>query len=222
MDHVSRNFINGIFLHNSLTVDNFLFLQDFQFFMQKIILASASPRRKQLLEWADISFEILVADTDESYSNSLSEEEIAIHIATNKALAVKEKLAGDEKALIISADTIVVLKKEIIGKPVNREDAISILTKLSGQTHQVITGVCMISDHKTIQFSEMTEVQFHPISLSQIEYYVDHYKPYDKAGAYAIQEWIGVTAVKSIKGDFYNVMGLPVSRVVMEINKLGG
>ena len=188
--------------------------------MQKIILASASPRRKQLLEWADISFEIMVADTDESYSNSLSEEGIAIHIATNKALAVKEKLNKDENALIIAADTIVVLNKEIIGKPANREEAISILTKLSGQTHHVITGVCILSEDKTIQFSEITEVQFHAINLSQIEYYVDHYKPYDKAGAYAIQEWIGVTAVKSIKGDFYNVMGLPVSRVVREIAQL--
>ena len=188
--------------------------------MQKIILASASPRRKQLLEWADISFEIMVADTDESYSNSLSEEDIAIHIATNKALAVKEKLNKDENALIIAADTIVVLNKEIIGKPANREEAISILTKLSGQTHHVITGVCILSEDKTIQFSEITEVQFHAINLSQIEYYVDHYKPYDKAGAYAIQEWIGVTAVKSIKGDFYNVMGLPVSRVVREIAQL--
>jgi septum formation protein len=188
--------------------------------MQKIILASASPRRKQLLEWADISFEIMVADTDESYSNSLSEEDIAIHIATNKALAVKEKLNKDENALIIAADTIVVLNKEIIGKPANRQEAISILTKLSGQTHHVITGVCILSEDKTIQFSEITEVQFHAINLSQIEYYVDHYKPYDKAGAYAIQEWIGVTAVKSIKGDFYNVMGLPVSRVVREIAQL--
>ncbi|MEO7313830.1 MAG: Maf family protein, partial [Ginsengibacter sp.] len=146
--------------------------------MQKIILASASPRRKQLLEWADISFEIMVADTDESYSNSLSEEDIAIHIATNKGLAVKEKLNKDENALIIAADTIVVLNKEIIGKPANREEAISILTKLSGQTHHVITGVCILSEDKTIQFSEITEVQFHAINLSQIEYYVDHYKPY--------------------------------------------
>ena len=188
--------------------------------MQKIILASASPRRKQLLEWADISFEIMVADTDESYSNSLSKEDIAIHIATNKALAVKEKIKKEVNALIIAADTIVVLNKEIIGKPANSEEAHSILTKLSGQTHHVITGVCILSENKTIQFSEITEVQFHPINRSQIEYYVDNYKPYDKAGAYAIQEWIGVTAVKSIKGDFYNVMGLPVSRVVMEVNKL--
>ncbi|MEO6682769.1 MAG: Maf family protein [Ginsengibacter sp.] len=188
--------------------------------MNQIILASASPRRKQLLEWADISFEVLVADTDESYSSSLTDEEIAIHIATNKALAVKDKISQDMKSTIIAADTIVVLNKKIIGKPANREEAISILTELSGQTHVVITGVCILSGSQQIQFSETTQVEFHSINRSQIEYYVDHYKPYDKAGAYAIQEWIGVTAVKCITGDFYNVMGLPVSRVLMELKKL--
>ena len=188
--------------------------------MRKIILASASPRRKQLLEWADISFEIMVADTDESYSDSLSKEAIAIHIASNKAMAVKEKMVSQKDTVIIAADTIVVLNGEVIGKPANREEAIAILQKLSGQKHHVITGVCILSAEKNSQFSEMTEVEFHPVTLSQIEYYVDHYKPYDKAGAYAIQEWIGVTAVKSINGDFYNVMGLPVSRVVKELNQL--
>ena len=189
--------------------------------MRKIILASASPRRKQLLEWADISFEIMVADTDESYSETLSKEAIAIHIASNKALAVQEKMGFQKDTIIIAADTIVVLNSEVIGKPSNREEAIMILQKLSGQTHHVITGVCILSKEKTIQFSEKTEVEFHPVSLSQIEYYVDNYKPYDKAGAYAIQEWIGVTAVKSINGDFYNVMGLPVSRVVKELSQFG-
>ena len=189
--------------------------------MQKIILASASPRRKQLLEWADIPFEIMVADTDENYSEFLSKEDIAIHIASNKALAVTEKAASQKDTIIIAADTIVVLNNEVIGKPLNREDAIRILQKLSGQTHHVITGVCILSNDETIKFSEKTEVEFHNVSLAQIEYYVDHYKPYDKAGAYAIQEWIGVTAVKSINGDFYNVMGLPVSRVIKELSKLG-
>ena len=185
--------------------------------MQKIILASASPRRKQLLEWADISFDIVIADTDESFSESLSKEAIAIYIATNKATAVKERTAFEKEAIIIAADTIVVLKEEVINKPANREEAILMLQKLSGQTHSVITGVCILSKDKKIQFAEKTEVEFHPVTRSQIEYYVDHYKPYDKAGAYAIQEWIGVTAVKSINGDFYNVMGLPVSRVVREL-----
>ena len=188
--------------------------------MPEIILASASPRRKQLLEWADISFTIMVAGTEEDFPSGLSFKEIAIHIAANKASAVKQKIGKDTGSIIIAADTIVVLDNDIIGKPASREEAISTLLVLSGKIHHVITGVCILSKNKVTRFAETTEVTFHSLSLAQIEYYVDHYKPYDKAGAYAIQEWIGVTAVKSINGDFYNVMGLPVSRVVKEIAKL--
>ena len=186
--------------------------------MNKIILASGSPRRKQLLEWAEISFEVMVADTDESYPENLSAAEIARYIAMNKALAIQGKLLPDYDAYtIIAADTIVVLENKIIGKPIDREDAIKILSLLSGKTHEVITGVCLLSFSKKKVFAEKTNVAFHELSLAQIEYYIDKYKPYDKAGAYAIQEWIGVVGVKSIKGDFYNVMGLPVSRVVKEL-----
>ncbi|HEY9342812.1 MAG TPA: Maf family nucleotide pyrophosphatase [Hanamia sp.] len=186
--------------------------------MNKIILASGSPRRKQLLEWAEISFEVMVADTDESYPENLSAAEIARHIAMNKALAIQGKLLPNYDAYtIIAADTIVVLENKIIGKPLDREDAIKILSVLSGKTHEVITGVCLLSFSKKKVFAEKTNVAFHELSLAQIEYYIDKYKPYDKAGAYAIQEWIGVVGVKSIEGDFYNVMGLPVSRVVGEL-----
>lgn len=186
--------------------------------MNKIILASGSPRRKQLLEWAEISFEVMVADTDESYPENLCAAEIARHIAMNKALAVQEKLLPNYDAYtIIAADTIVVLENKIIGKPLDREDAIKILSVLSGKTHEVITGVCLLSSSKKKEFAEKTKVAFHELTLAQIEYYIDKYKPYDKAGAYAIQEWIGVVGVKSIEGDFYNVMGLPVSRVVGEL-----
>lgn len=188
--------------------------------MKKIILASGSPRRKQLLTWAEISFETIVASTDESYPENLTHEEIAIYIATNKALAVQKKyLSNVDDYTIIAADTIVVLENKIIGKPSDREDAVKILSGLSGKTHQVITGVCLLSKSKKIVFAEKTEVEFHELISSQIEHYVDNYKPYDKAGAYAIQEWIGVTGIKIIKGDFYNVMGLPVSRVVKELEK---
>jgi len=121
---------------------------------------------------------------------------------------------------IIAADTIVVLENEIIGKPINGGDAINILSSLAGRKHKVITGVCILSGEQKIEFAEETEVEFHELSLSQIKYYVDQYKPYDKAGAYAIQEWIGIIGIKSIKGDFYNVMGLPVSRVVKELEKI--
>jgi septum formation protein len=185
--------------------------------MTNYILASASPRRKQLLEWAEIKFDIVIADTDESYPLHLLPEEVAIHIAEQKARAVKEKSNPD--TTIIAADTIVVLNNEIIGKPKDREDAISILSKLSGQVHRVITGVS-ITGAKDASFADVTEVEFHPLIRDQIEFYVDKYKPYDKAGAYAIQEWIGVIGIKRISGDFYNVMGLPVSRVVQALHKM--
>jgi septum formation protein len=191
--------------------------------MNKIILASGSPRRKQLLEWAEIKFEVMVSATDETYPEDLSVSETAIHIALNKAHAVKnalEEKTNSDAYTILSADTIVVLKNEIIGKPTDRKDAIKILSALSGNKHRVITGVCILSGNKKIEFAEETEVEFHTLSLSQIEYYVDQYKPYDKAGAYAIQEWIGVVGVKSIRGDFYNVMGLPVSKVIRELYKI--
>ncbi len=187
--------------------------------MKKIILASGSPRRKQLLELAEIPFEVKVSDIDESYPKGLCPAEIAIHIAVNKARAVQQKIdMGKNSSLtILAADTVVVLDNEIIGKPLNRQNAIEILSKLSGKIHKVITGVCILTGFVEKIFSEETEVAFHELTLAQIEHYIDNYKPYDKAGAYAIQEWIGAIGIKSIKGDFYNVMGLPISRVVQEL-----
>jgi septum formation protein len=186
--------------------------------MNPIILASQSPRRKQLLEWAEVPFEIIVANTDEDFPPGLQPEEIAIYIARNKAVAVQQK-AGNDKT-ILAADTIVVLGENIIGKPVHREEAITILLALSGEKHRVITGVVIRKGEEEVSFADVTEVEFHELTEQQIEFYVDKYKPYDKAGAYAIQEWIGVVGIKSVNGDFYNVMGLPVSRVVKELIKL--
>lgn len=188
--------------------------------MNKIILASQSPRRKQLLEWAEIPFEVVVKDTDERYPPGLSPEEVAVYIARNKALAVQKEVSAGQ--IVLAADTLVVLNEAIIGKPVHREEAVSILFALSGETHKVITGVVIRKDEKEIAFADTTEVEFHKLTLEQIEFYVDKYKPYDKAGAYAIQEWIGVVGIRSVNGDFYNVMGLPVSRVVRELEKLIG
>ena len=185
--------------------------------MNKIILASQSPRRKQLLEWAEVPFEIVVKETDESYPPGLPVEEVAIHIALQKAVAVQPLVKKD--SVILAADTIVVLNKQIIGKPKDTPDAIRILTGLSGARHFVITGVTIMQNEKKVCFSDSTEVVFHDLSVQQIEFYVNKYKPFDKAGAYAIQEWIGVIGIKSVTGDFYNVMGLPVSRVVQELNK---
>ena len=187
--------------------------------MKKIILASGSPRRKQLLEWAEVPFEIMVKETDETFPAGLTVEEVSIHIARQKAMAVRSMLKND--SVILAADTIVVLNERIIGKPKNREDAINILSDLSGHLHRVITGVVIVHDNKEISFSDSTDVYFHELSREQIEFYVDKYKPYDKAGAYAIQEWIGVVGIRSVEGDFYNVMGLPVSRVVKELEKIG-
>lgn len=185
--------------------------------MSKIILASQSPRRKQLLEWAAIPFEVKVSETNESFPPDLTHEEIAVHIARNKGMAVQKNCGEDD--IIIAADTIVVLNDNIIGKPVHREDAVSMLLALSGEAHRVITGVVIRKGEKESVLADVTEVQFYDLTEKEIEFYVDRYKPYDKAGAYAIQEWIGVVGIKSIKGDFYNVMGLPVSRVVRELRK---
>ncbi|MBS1597607.1 MAG: septum formation protein Maf [Bacteroidetes bacterium] len=185
--------------------------------MDRIILASQSPRRKQLLEWAEIDFDVVVSESDETYPPDLDVEKIALHIARNKAIAVKEKSSPEN--IILAADTIVVLENQVINKPKDRSDAIRILSALSGKQHLVITGVVLVKGKKEISFADTTEVLFHQLNQAQIEFYVDKYKPYDKAGAYAIQEWIGVVGIKSIRGDFYNVMGLPVSRVVQCLNR---
>jgi septum formation protein len=183
-----------------------------------IILASQSPRRKQLLEWAEVPFTVVVQPTDESYPVGLSFEDIAIHIARNKALAVHKD--HQFTIPILAADTIVVLEDRVIGKPIDRADAIAILSALSGKIHRVITGVIILQNDRELAFADSTEVAFHTLTKEQIVFYVDKYQPYDKAGAYAIQEWIGVVGIKSVSGDFYNVMGLPVSRVVQELMKL--
>ncbi len=186
--------------------------------MAKYILASQSPRRKQLLEWAELEFDILIHPTDESYPSHLSPPHVAVHIATQKAIAVSHKVGSND--VVIAADTIVVIANEIMGKPKSREDGIAILTRLSGAHHSVITGVCIAQGGRHISFSDVTQVEFHHLTQEQIVYYIDNYQPYDKAGAYAIQEWIGVIGIKKISGDFYNVMGLPVSRVMQALQEL--
>jgi septum formation protein len=185
---------------------------------QKIILASQSPRRRQLLEWAEQPFEMRVKETDEWFPPGMVPEEAAIFIARNKAVAVQQELATEE--IVLAADTMVVMGDNIIGKPVHTEDAVSMLLALSGEKHQVITGVVIRKGEKELAFADITEVIFHDLTIDQIEFYVKKYKPFDKAGAYAIQEWIGVVGIKSIQGDFYNVMGLPVSRVLKALEEI--
>ena len=170
------------------------------------------------MEWAEIPFEVMVSEADESFPGGLTIEETAVLIARNKAYSVKERLE-DSNRIILAADTIVVLGDKVIGKPADRTEAIEILSSLSGMQHQVITGVVILKEKCEVSFSDVTNVIFHTLTNDQIEFYVDKYKPYDKAGAYAIQEWIGVVGIQSVSGDFYNVMGLPVSRVLRELEK---
>lgn len=181
--------------------------------LPSIILASQSPRRKQLLEWAEVSFSIQVVPTDESFPAGMDAVDIPIYIAEQKARVVHQ-LHQEPYPIILAADTIVVIDNQILGKPKNAEDAIQMLQMLSGRKHRVITGVVLMQGNKSIQFSDVTEVYFHDLTQEQIQFYVERYQPFDKAGAYAIQEWIGVVGIQKVIGDFYNVMGLPVSRVV--------
>lgn len=186
--------------------------------MSNYILASQSPRRKQLLEWAEVPFEVIVNNTDESYPDNLLPEEIAIYISRQKAKVVASAV-GDGRRIIIAADTIVVLDNKIIGKPETIDDAFNILSALSGKIHSVITGVTITNGENEINFTDTTEVEFYVLTEDQINFYINKYKPFDKAGAYAIQEWIGVVGIKKINGDFYNVMGLPVSRVLQALSE---
>ena len=187
-------------------------------YSKKIILASQSPRRKQLLEWAEIPFEVIVSSADESFPADMPVEKVAIYIARNKALAV-QKIAAKE-CIIIAADTIVVIDNQILGKPTDKIDALQMLQKLQGKQHKVITGVVIATSKQVIEFADITTVEMHPLSAAQLAFYIDKYQPFDKAGAYAIQEWIGVVGIKNVQGDFYNVMGLPISRVVQALMKV--
>jgi septum formation protein len=182
----------------------------------RIILASNSPRRKQLLAGLDIDFSVRVLpDIDESYPPSLPVEQTAEYIAAKKAAAYRQSMAADE--LVITADTIVVLENEVLGKPHDEGEALSMLRKLSGKTHQVITGVCLTTLAKQRRFSVKTDVTFKQFQEEELDYYVRKYKPMDKAGAYGIQEWIGYVGVTSLNGSYFNVMGLPVQRIYSEL-----
>jgi MAF protein len=182
----------------------------------RIILASNSPRRKELLSGIDVAYEIrTLPDIDESYPATLPHEEVAEYLAQKKAAAYLSALKEDE--LLITADTIVLLNGMILGKPVDEEDAGRMLRLLSGQTHRVITGVCLTSNHKQAAFSDVAYVTFGELSDEEIDYYVSAYRPMDKAGAYGVQEWIGYVAVEKIEGSYFNVMGLPIFKVYREL-----
>ena len=184
----------------------------------KMILASNSPRRRELLAGLGVDFEVRVLpDIDESYPASLPALQTAEYIACKKAAAYREVMADDE--LVITADTVVIVGDEVLGKPSDAAEAALMLRKLSGRTHQVVTGVCLTTCEQTVQFSVRTDVTFKRLTDDEIDFYIKKYQPFDKAGAYGIQEWIGYIGCTGLNGSYYNVMGLPVQRIYTELQQ---
>lgn len=182
----------------------------------EIVLASNSPRRKELLQRMGVNFKVrTLFGIDESYPDSLRGEDIVCYISRNKAKAYQSSMAPNE--LLITADTIVYVDGEVMGKPKNAEQAKEMLHNLSGKTHQVITGVTIVTAKRTENFGVTSQVKFTNITDEEINFYVDNYLPFDKAGAYGIQEWIGIVAVEEIKGSYFNVVGLPVQRLYQKL-----
>ena len=183
----------------------------------KVILASASPRRQQLMREAGFLFEVRLKDIAENYPPDLPCEEVPEYLARLKASAFRDELQENE--LLVTADTVVCINGKIVGKPANREEAIGMLQELSGNQHRVVTGVCITTCRKQVSFSASTDVFFRPLEEEEIVYYTDEYRPFDKAGAYGIQEWIGYVGIERIEGSFYNVMGLPVQKLYDTLKK---
>jgi septum formation protein len=184
---------------------------------QLLILASNSPRRQQLLEQAGFKFAVRVKDTEESFPESMEIAKVPEYLALKKAEAFKEELLGEE--ILITADTIVALDNQIFNKPVDINEAYNMLNALSGRSHDVYTGVCLYSKQKQVVFSDRTRVYFRKLEPAEIDYYVENYMPYDKAGAYGAQDWLGLIAIEKIEGSYFNVMGLPVHRVYEELKR---
>lgn len=182
-----------------------------------VILASGSPRRKQLLEDAGIKFRILTKQVEENYPVYLQRSEIPLYLSKIKAHSLKTDFPD---SLIIAADTIVVQRRDVLNKPASPEEAKQMLLKLSNNMHEVITGVTICYKGQERSFYDITEVFFKPLTEDYMNYYIENYKPFDKAGSYGIQEWIGMIGIQKIQGDFYNVMGLPVSKLVNELEKI--
>jgi septum formation protein len=185
----------------------------------RVILASKSPRRRQLLEEAGIPFIVRTQDVEETYPPTLPVAEVAVFLARKKARSCQAFLEKT-RDILLAADSVVIVDGEILGKPVDRTDAQRMLRLLSGKRHLVITGVCLLTQSREIAFGDSTYVTFAPLSEAEIDYYIDHYQPYDKAGSYAIQEWIGLCKVEKIEGAYANVVGLPVQRVWAALEEL--
>ncbi|SMO73467.1 septum formation protein [Saccharicrinis carchari] len=184
----------------------------------QIILASQSPRRAELLKQLGLDFSLDCKSVEEIYPKGLKNKEIAIYLSQLKASPFQKEVRNTNK-LVITSDTIVCLGNEVLGKPTDRNDAINMLKKLSGKLHEVITGVSLTSSNKQKSFAVATQVFFKTLPITEIEYYVDNFEPYDKAGAYGIQEWIGMTGIEKIEGSYFNVVGLPLQKLYMELMK---
>lgn len=175
-----------------------------------LILASKSPRRQQLLRDAGFDFEVLTKDIDESFPDSLETTEVAKYIAEKKAEAFANEI---DKNIVITSDTVVIYGDKVLGKPADRDEAVEMLTLMSGDSHLVISAVCIANKDKRVVFDDTTKVYFKELTQSEIEHYVDYCQPFDKAGAYGIQEWIGMIGITKIEGSYFNVVGLPVQKV---------
>lgn len=184
---------------------------------KRIILASKSPRRTELLAGLGVAFISKTKDTAEDFPEDMDPFFVPRYLAEKKALAFKDDL--EEKDLLITADTVVIVNGEILNKPTDKAEALRMLEKLSGNVHQVITGVCMMDQKKTLSFEDQTEVHFKALDQAELLSYIDRFQPFDKAGAYGVQEWIGYVAVYKMVGSFYNVMGLPVHRIYEELKR---
>ncbi len=185
-------------------------------FKHPLILASSSPRRQYLMREAGYNFTVEKPDVDESFPNELPIEQVARYLASKKAEYFRSEI---HEEVVLTADTVVILDNTILNKPADRAEAIHMLTRLSGRTHLVMTGVCILSKEMEESFDDSTEVTFKKISQAEIEFYVDKHKPFDKAGAYGAQDWIGLVAIEKIVGSYFNVMGLPMHRVYTELQK---
>ena len=184
----------------------------------KLVLGSASPRRRELMRGAGLEFSVRLADIDESHFPNFEDRgEVPMYLSKQKAEALKSTLTADE--LLITADTVVIIDNDILGKPTNREQAIKMLKRLSGNKNRVVTGVTLMTLDRCENFYVSTDVFFRDLDDSEIEYYVDTYQPYDKAGAYGIQEWIGYIGISKIDGSFYNVMGLPIQSIFTKLKE---
>jgi septum formation protein len=199
-------------VHGLLTID-----KNMNQNIPSIILASKSPRRQELLKLMDLDFRIVLKEVDESYPDDLKPEEIAVYIAKKKAEAFDEEV-GEE--VVLTADTIVSIEGHILGKPETSQHAVEMLQMLSGKAHQVITGVCLLYQHKYHSFFDVSDVYFRHISNEEIKSYVNKYQPMDKAGSYGIQEWVGLTGIERINGSYTNVVGLPTEKLYRELKNL--